>query len=1053
SNEFIIRMSRDTLATLKRHLQEKKQSIILNIIQEHLYFDMYEGVARTKQQIDAVAGSIIGEATRADNKTKVYYGMPKEPDYQYTAVDDDEEGEAGEGDKPKKKKPKKEPLFGKKTKSDPNAPPTDRLPLPDLKDNDKMEKVKALREASKRVTLGPETLPSICCYTLLNAEGKVICSEISDDSSILAVGFSNSNIKLWSLLPQKLKGMKSAEQLQDIDHDAEDVWARIIDERNVDTTRVLYGHSGPVYRLSFSPDRSLLLSCSEDATVRLWSLLTWTCLVAYKGHVYPVWDVRFSPHGYYFATASHDKTARLWTTDHHQPLRIFAGHFSDVDGQSGELWATRGTHSPPSSCQESTKNMISSSQWATLGGDGDPNSPISERSRWTSVFPASEESHQHPLGRLEDTALNMEVYNPQKYCYNCKNPITRFEPNPRFLSCKHLMCDKCFRAKDWGLFVKCNCGVESGLPVAETEVFPKLDDAWNDLLKTEVAKLSSPIGASIVFGSSASSSWEENLPSKDIEKSSGSSNVASAWFQSSSPTVSPLQQVLPPNLTQPSFPVQNVAPFQFPSLRETLRVIDPRTSSITQVLEAEEIISRKAVQPPEKPRNTGAIPVWTQLNNNNIFGRAVSPIVPPPANNGTPWKTLPSTRVQGFSQCQRHSMTSELWCEQCDKLLCGLCVLSVDHPPYHVANLRPHPALTASRIHDVIQVLNDHSQAILGISAIASIFEFGNRHTLLDFTRDLIGKMEANRDALRDYERRSAELTASSNMASFAFDVASDRPSTVFDDYIAVKNALDKMVEDEEVKKAGSGTALLVKVSAMVIYQVFRSALRGVSWGAAVENRKPGKLNAATNTVPISEDLYAVWLGTLSHRSELAKRVTDPNAVIPAGWFVNTLPNVFFIEFSVGQQTLGRVLIETNPDIAPVMSANFALLCNKARYLSYKDCVVFQCWPGQSIITGDNETKCGTGGKSILNDDFVVPDETGLVSFRGAVGMRRLKKRISKAGEISSQFRITLEEMKGITGIFGRVVKGIEIVEEIAKLGDKNGNPKKPIRISDCGKL
>jgi transcription initiation factor TFIID subunit 5 len=53
--------------------------------------------------------------------------------------------------------------------------------------------------------------------------------------------------------------------------------------------------------------------------------------VAYKGHIYPVWDVRFSPHGYYFATASHDRTARLWATDHHQPLRIFAGHFSDVD--------------------------------------------------------------------------------------------------------------------------------------------------------------------------------------------------------------------------------------------------------------------------------------------------------------------------------------------------------------------------------------------------------------------------------------------------------------------------------------------------------------------------------------------------------------------------------------------------------------------------------------------------------------------------------------------------------------------------------------------------
>lgn len=65
--------------------------------------------------------------------------------------------------------------------------------------------------------------------------------------------------------------------------------------------------------------------------VRLWSLHTWTCVVCYKGHLFPVWCIRFSPHGYYFATSSHDKTARLWATDSHQPLRIFAGHYSDVD--------------------------------------------------------------------------------------------------------------------------------------------------------------------------------------------------------------------------------------------------------------------------------------------------------------------------------------------------------------------------------------------------------------------------------------------------------------------------------------------------------------------------------------------------------------------------------------------------------------------------------------------------------------------------------------------------------------------------------------------------
>ncbi|XP_043271276.1 transcription initiation factor TFIID subunit 5 [Venturia canescens] len=334
SNQFIIRISRDTLSILKRHLQEKKHSVLLNIIQEHLYFDMYEGVARNKQQIEATSGATVGEATRQDNKTKVYYGLLKEPDIQCVAPAEEEEDDTGGGeggDKPKKKKAKKDPLFSKKTKSDPNAPPVGRMPLPNLKDADKLEKVKALREASKRVVLGPDVLPSICFYTLLNSAHTVTAAEVAEDSSLLAVGFADSTLKVWSLVPQKLRLMKTGEQLQDIDREADDVLVRMMDDRTAETSRTLYGHNGPIYSLSFSPDRNLLLSSSEDTTLRLWSLHTWTCVVCYKGHLYPVWSVRFSPHGYYFATGSHDKTARLWVTDSHQPLRIFAGHYSDVD--------------------------------------------------------------------------------------------------------------------------------------------------------------------------------------------------------------------------------------------------------------------------------------------------------------------------------------------------------------------------------------------------------------------------------------------------------------------------------------------------------------------------------------------------------------------------------------------------------------------------------------------------------------------------------------------------------------------------------------------------
>lgn len=267
-----------------------------------------------------------------DNKVRVYYGLLKEPDIQTVIqAPPEEDDDLDAEDKPKKKKPKKDSLFNKKSKSDPNAPPVNGLPLPELRDVDKLEKLKALRESSKRVPLGPDSLPSVCFYTLLNSSQTVTCAEISEDSSLMAIGFADSIVKVWTLTPAKLRELKPADQLKEIDRDADDVLHRMMDDRTAETCRTFLGHSGPVYRCNFAPDRTLLLTCSEDCTIRLWSLHTWTCLVIYKGHMYPVWDVRFSPHGHYFVSCSHDRTARLWATDSHQPLRIFVGHLSDVD--------------------------------------------------------------------------------------------------------------------------------------------------------------------------------------------------------------------------------------------------------------------------------------------------------------------------------------------------------------------------------------------------------------------------------------------------------------------------------------------------------------------------------------------------------------------------------------------------------------------------------------------------------------------------------------------------------------------------------------------------
>ncbi|XP_007910610.2 transcription initiation factor TFIID subunit 5 [Callorhinchus milii] len=329
TSKFVLRISRDSYQCLKRHLQERQNNQIWNIVQEHLFIDVFDGMPRSKQQLEVTAGGMAGEAKREANKSKVFFGLLKEPEIEVPLDDEDEDVENEEG-KPKKKKAKKENVGAKSKKQDPNAPQQNRIPLPELKDSDKLDKIMVMKEGTKRVKLGPDCLPSICFYTFLNAYQGLTAVDFTDDSSLIAGGFADSTVRVWSVTPKKLRSVKGATDLSLIDKESEDVLERIMDERTACECKMLLGHGGPVYGTSFSPDRNYLLSSSEDGTVRLWSLQTFTCLVGYKGHNYPVWDTHFSPYGYYFVSGGHDRVARLWVTDHYQPLRIFSGHLSDV---------------------------------------------------------------------------------------------------------------------------------------------------------------------------------------------------------------------------------------------------------------------------------------------------------------------------------------------------------------------------------------------------------------------------------------------------------------------------------------------------------------------------------------------------------------------------------------------------------------------------------------------------------------------------------------------------------------------------------------------------
>jgi WD40 repeat protein len=95
---------------------------------------------------------------------------------------------------------------------------------------------------------------------------------------------------------------------------------------------VTNGHTGAVGRCMFSPDGRLILSASDDATLRLWESDTGKLIRTLHGHTDRVRGCAFSPDGKLLVSSSGDDTLRLWETDTGNPLRILRGHSGRVGG-------------------------------------------------------------------------------------------------------------------------------------------------------------------------------------------------------------------------------------------------------------------------------------------------------------------------------------------------------------------------------------------------------------------------------------------------------------------------------------------------------------------------------------------------------------------------------------------------------------------------------------------------------------------------------------------------------------------------------------------------
>ncbi|VUC28169.1 unnamed protein product [Clonostachys rosea] len=372
-NKYRIPLNEHALSDLFNFMERESQKggpVIRQLLVEHCEVDStsrgpitpysFEAVYRKSRNIELDAADVnegipgvkIGLANRdvLDSTTPLTLGpLPMDADLKEDVRAEIEEEEARHPPQPGRsildeldQKIKREESADAPTRAD--------LPLPPSRPRDILLEMSKLRENRDRFKIegrtGGSGVPvSACMFTFHNTLGTVASMDFSNDGTMAAAGTTESYIRVWSLDGKALPSSSP--------HDKDSKF----------NSRKLIGHSAPVYDVSFSdaasgppqklfgdegtknsamdPRPKLLLSCSADGHLRLWSLESWTCLCLYKSHDGPVHRSIWGPHGHYFLSGGYDRAVRVWMQDHASPQRLLVGHDTAI---SAIAWHPNGLY-------------------------------------------------------------------------------------------------------------------------------------------------------------------------------------------------------------------------------------------------------------------------------------------------------------------------------------------------------------------------------------------------------------------------------------------------------------------------------------------------------------------------------------------------------------------------------------------------------------------------------------------------------------------------------------------------------------------------------------
>lgn len=179
-----------------------------------------------------------------------------------------------------------------------------------------------------------------------------------------------------------------------------------------------------------------------------------------------------------------------------------------------------------------------------------------------------------------------------------------------------------------------------------------------------------------------------------------------------------------------------------------------------------------------------------------------------------------------------------------------------------------------------------------------------------------------------------------------------------------------------------------------------------------------------------------------SFRQNLPKQEPDPSSKL-------IVTDVVWFQIQIGEKDVGKIEIGLFGQTVPKTTQNFIGLAKHTNVYGYKGSPFHRIIREFMIQGGDFDKKNGSGGKSIYGLKF--EDENFDLKHHGLGWVSMANAGPNTNG---SQFFITTVVTSWLNGkhvVFGKVISGIKIVQEIENLPVRGTKSISPVIISDCG--